>query len=86
MGTSKWDEDGMREEYRRDVSGQLAHDDGMITVDEMGFSKKGRNSVGVARQYCGRTGKIDSCQVGVMAGYVSPQGFGLRDYGQYIFR
>ena len=84
VGTSKWDEDGMREEYRRDLSGQLAHDSGMITVDETGFPKKGRNSVGVARQYCGRTGKIDNCQLGVMAGYASPQGYGLIDYELYI--
>jgi len=84
MGTSKWDDDGMRGEYRRDLSGQIAHEYGMITVDETGFPKKGRNSVGVARQYCGRTGKIDNCQLGVMAGYVSPQGYGLIDYELYM--
>jgi len=35
--------------------------------DESGFAKKGDDSVGVARQYCGRTGKVDNCQVGVFA-------------------
>jgi len=84
MGTSKWDEEGMREEYRKDLSGQIACEDGMITLDDTGFIKKGRNSVGVARQYCGRSGKIDNCQVGVMAGYVSPQGYGLIDYELYM--
>ena len=84
MGTSKWDDDGMREEYRKDLSGQIAHEDGMITLDDTGFPKKGLNSVGVARQYCGRTGKTDSCQVGVMAGYVSQQGYGLIDYELYM--
>ena len=84
MGTSKWDDAGMREEYRRDTSRQLAHEFGMRTVDETSFAKKGRESVGVARQYCGSTGKIDNCQVGVMAGYVSPYGYGLIDYGLYM--
>ena len=84
MGTSKWDEEGMRIEYRKDISGQLSHADSMITLDDTGFTKKGNNSVGVARQYCGATGKIDNCQVGVMAGYVSPHGYGLIDYELYI--
>lgn len=84
MGKSKWDDAGMREEYRRDTSGVLAHEDGMITVDESGFPKKGRNSVGVARQYCGRVGKVDNCQIGVFAGYVGPHGYGLIDYGLYM--
>jgi SRSO17 transposase len=84
MGVSKWDEEGMRDEYRNDFSVQLAHEDGMITLDETGFPKKGRNSVGVSRQYCGATGKVDNCQVGVMTGYVSPNGYGLIDYELYI--
>ena len=84
MGVNKWDDSGMREEYRRDVSGVLAHEDGMINVDESGFPKKGGNSVGVARQYCGRVGKVDNCQIGVFAGYVSQHGYGLIDYELYM--
>jgi SRSO17 transposase len=84
MGTSKWDSEGALGEYRVDISGQLAHEYGMITVDESGFPKKGYKSVGIARQYCGSTGKIDNCQVGVMAGYVSSQGYGLIDFELYM--
>ena len=41
--------------------------DSMLRIDESGFAKKGDRSVGVARQYHGRLGKTDNCQVGVFA-------------------
>jgi SRSO17 transposase len=84
MGKAKWDDDSMRVEYRVDASLQLSHEGGMFTVDETGYRKKGKNSVGVARQYSGQTGKVDNCQIGVMAGYVSPLGYGLIDYELYM--
>lgn len=39
----------------------------MLLIDESGFAKKGDKSVGVARQYNGRLGKVDNCQVGVFS-------------------
>jgi SRSO17 transposase len=47
--------------------------------DETGFVKKGTDSVGVARQYCGALGKVENCQVGVFAGYASRKGYALVD-------
>jgi SRSO17 transposase len=38
-----------------------------LIFDESGWAKKGQQSVGVARQYCGRTGKVDNCQIGVFS-------------------
>ena len=43
----------------------------MIVFDPSAFAKKGAKSVGVARQWCGRLGKVENCQVGVYMGYVS---------------
>jgi SRSO17 transposase len=44
-----------------------------IIVDESGFTKKGESSVGVARQYNGRLGKVDNCQVGVFTALAAGQ-------------
>ena len=42
---------------------------GSVHLDESGFLKSGKNSVGVKRQYCGRFGKVENYQVGVFLGY-----------------
>src|SRR3954447_12497800 len=53
-------------------------------VDESGFSKKGEHSAGVARQYNGRLGKEDNCQVGVFLVGVTPGGSALLDHELYL--
>jgi DDE superfamily endonuclease len=46
----------------------------LLAVDETGFLKKGRTSAGVARMYTGTAGRVENCQVGVFAAYVTPDG------------
>ena len=69
----------MRWNYHQLVAEEMGDPDGVLMFDETGFVKKGKDSVGVARQYCGTLGKVENCQVGVFAGYASRQGYALVD-------
>jgi len=84
MKDYKWDEEAMLHKHQAMVAESLGTEDGMINVDASEFAKKGKNSVGVARQYCGNTGKQDNCQSGVFVGYASEKGHGLLDAQMYM--
>ena len=59
---------------------------GVLIVDETGFLKKGKKSVGVARQYTGTAGKRENCQVGVFLCYASKEGAAFIDRALYLPR
>jgi SRSO17 transposase len=71
LGGSQWDHRPMLLELARQVGQELGRPDGVLIFDPSGFPKKGTESVGVQRQWCGRLGKIDNCQVGVFMAYAS---------------
>jgi SRSO17 transposase len=68
------------------VAERFGISDGIGVVDETGFLKKGKHSVGVQRQYSGTAGKIDNCQIGVFVGYISGTTHLLVDRGLYMPR
>jgi SRSO17 transposase len=84
VGESRWDDEPLRAELARQVGSQLGEPDGVIALDPSAFPKSGKQSVGVARQWCGRLGKIDNCQIGVYLGYVSSKGHALVDTELYL--
>jgi SRSO17 transposase len=71
IGQLPWDHQPHLTELGRQVGVDIGEADGVIVFDPSGFPKKGTASVGVQRQWCGRLGKVDNCQVGVFMGYVS---------------
>jgi SRSO17 transposase len=77
MSDDVWDEDLMRQRYHGLVTAEMGAPEGVLMFDESGFVKKGKESVGVARQYCGTIGKVDNSQVGVFAAYASRHGYAL---------
>ena len=71
VGSVPWDHKPLLATLAHQVGEDLGEPDGVIVFDPSAFLKKGTKSVGVARQWCGRFGKVDNCQVGVFMGYVS---------------
>jgi len=84
VGQGAWDDQAVTSEMRRHVAEELGEPDGVIVLDPSGFPKKGRDSCGVARQWCGRLGKKDNCQVGVFLAYVSSRGHAPLDRRLYL--
>ena len=84
IGVSSWDDKPLRAELVRQVGQELGTDDGVIVFDPSGFPKSGKDSVGVARQWCGRLGKVDNCQVAVYMGYASSEEHALVDTRLYL--
>jgi SRSO17 transposase len=71
VGAVPWDHEPLLATLARQVGEDLGEADGVIVFDPSAFAKKGTKSVGVARQWCGRLGKVENCQVGVFMAYVS---------------
>ena len=78
-----WDE-ALRNCYKEQLANQLTGTDGFLSVDESDFVKKGKDSTGVSRQYCGRLGKRENCQAGVFLSYATEKGAGLVDASLYL--
>jgi SRSO17 transposase len=79
-----WDEPRILVKYRSQIAEDMGDENGVLIFDETGFVKKGDDSVGVDKQYCGTIGKVENCQVGVFAAYASPHGYALLDKRLYI--
>src|SRR5947209_13062704 len=84
VGAGGWEDAAVLGELRRHVGEELGDPGGIFILDPSGFPKKGTASCGVARQWCGRLGKIDSCQVGVFVAYAAPRGCALLEGRLYL--
>ncbi len=81
LSAAVWDQDAVRDEVRHLVCETLRSplppeeaDEApfpVLVLDESGFPKRGHHSAGVGPQYCGRTGRVENCQVGVFLSYVT---------------
>ena len=79
-GQSAWDYQPLLSELVGQVGRQLGEADAVLVFDPSAFAEKGTESVGVQRQWCGRLGKVENCQVGIYLGYVSRREHALVDF------
>jgi SRSO17 transposase len=86
VGAGSWDDEAVMAELRDHIAAVLADPEAVLVLDPSSFPKKGSASCGVARQWCGRLGKIDNCQVGVFLAYVTAAGYAPLDRQLYLPR
>jgi len=84
IGQAEWAHQPLLTELVRQVAAELGEADAVLVFDPSAFPKKGTASVGVQRQWCGRLGKVDNCQVGIYLGYVSRREHALVDFRLYL--
>jgi SRSO17 transposase len=85
ISNSPWKHQPVLDHIQRDVVEAIGDSEhGSIHVDECCLPKQGKYSVGAARQYCGRLGKIANCQVGVFLGYTNDSFRTLIDERLYL--
>jgi hypothetical protein len=84
IGQVPWDHKPLLTVLAQQVGETIGESDGVIVFDPSGFAKKGKKSVGVARQWCGRLGKVENCQVGIYMGYVERQDHALVNFRLYL--
>jgi len=79
-----WDQERLRNRLQWKVAAKHSHPRAIGVIDESGNPKKGNHTCGVQRQWCGKTGKIDNCVVGVHLGYVADDFQCLLDSDLYL--
>ena len=85
LSNSSWDERGVMDQVALEADELLGgREDSALLIDETAFTKKGGKSVGVARQWNGRLGKVDNCQVGVFGALCSGSASTLIDTRLYL--
>ncbi len=81
---ARWSDDAVIGRLQEYLAPKLGHPEAVWVFDGSDFPKQGRKSAGVARQYCGRLGKVANCQGGMFLAYVSPLGRALVDKRLYL--
>jgi SRSO17 transposase len=79
-----WDAEAARDRLQRFVIERFGDEEGIGVVDETSFLKKGRHSVGVARQYLGAAGKLENGQVATVLSYTTKDAHVFLDRRLYL--
>jgi len=84
VGAGQWDDEAVMAELRQQVVEEFGDPSGVLVLDPSSFPKKGSESCGVQRQWCGRLGKTENCQVGVFLTYAAAKGHAPLDRRLYL--
>jgi SRSO17 transposase len=84
VGAGKWNDNAVRDEMCGHIAKEMGKPNGVLIMDGSGFQKTGPDSVGAQRQWCGRLGKEEMCQVGEFLAYASDGSVTLADCRLYL--
>jgi SRSO17 transposase len=84
IGQTDWNDEIILNKLATQIADEIGEEDGILILDPTSFPKKGNESVGVQRQWCGRLGKTENCQVATFLAYASRVEFALVDRRLYL--
>jgi SRSO17 transposase len=85
ISSSSWSHRDLMDEVARGADEKFGHDnDASLSIDENSFLKKARASVGVKRQWSGRAGKVENCQVAVFVSLGHAERYSLIDFELFL--
>lgn len=84
VGAGKWEDEQLRRVMAHKIGAELGRPNGVLILDGSGFAKAGPESVGTQRQWCGRLGKEEQCQVGEFLAYAAGGSVTLVDAELYL--
>ena len=84
IGQIEWDDEIILDKLTKRIAREIGTKNGILVLDPTSFPKKGKQSVGVQRQWCGRLGKVENCQVATFLAYVGSGEFALADRRLYL--
>lgn len=84
IGAGKWEDELVRAEMAKRIGAELGKANGVLILDGSGFPKAGAESAGTQRQWCGRLGKEEQCQVGEFLAYAASGSVTLVDCELYL--
>lgn len=84
IGQVGWDDEIILDKLVKRIAREIGTENGVLILDPTSFPKKGTKSVGVQRQWCGRLGKNENCQVATFLAYAGAEEFALVDRRLYL--
>ena len=84
VGHGAWDDHALLAELRHHIRHAWGDRRAVLIIDPSSFPKKGVESCGVDRQWCGRLGKVDNCQVGTFLFYACRRGHAPLDHQLWL--
>ncbi len=84
LTTAKWDAGAIRDELHKFVHERFGDSRAVIVISQAAFTKRGRHSAGVKKQYNEDSQRVENCQIGMFAGYSTPRATILIDRELYM--